>query len=82
MPVYPIDGSITNLPQPKDQSAEEARALVALTVDCISDDELRDTTFRVYLKRLALLLSGENVISDAVTEQHTKYTIQVLRELR
>ena len=56
--MYPVEKNTSNLPQPKDQSAETARTLVALTVDCISDDELRKTAFKVYLKRLALLLTS------------------------
>ena len=72
---------INYVAQLKDQSAEDARALIALTVDCISDDELRQTAFRVYLERVAILLTSGDMVTTMVTDQHIEYAIQMLWEL-
>ena len=50
--------------------------MVTCTVDCISDDQLRELAFTVYVKRAAFILTRTNIISDPVVE--VKYVVQVL----
>ena len=55
--------------------------MIGLTVDCISDGTLRETAFKVYLKRVALLLTSGGEVSTEAAEQHLEYAVQVLWEL-
>lgn len=54
--------------------------LVTRIVDCVSDDQLKEVTFGVFLKQVAFLSAGSNS-SDPVVEQQVKYAAQLLWEL-
>lgn len=43
----------------------------------MSDDQLQDIAFKIYVKRAAVLSTGAHTISDPVVEQ-VKYAVQVL----
>ena len=63
-----------DLPKSVDQSVK----LVTCVVDSISDDQLLELAFTVYMKRAAFLLTGTNIIVSDPVEEQVKYAVQVL----
>ena len=58
-------------------SLDQSVKLVTCTIDSISDVQLLELAFTVYMKRAAFLFTGTNIISDPV-EEEVKYAVQVL----
>ena len=54
---------------------------IARVIDCITDDNLHDVTFKVHLRRLSLLSASAASSGDPNVYELIKYCAQVLRQL-
>ena len=67
------------MPAPKAEPAKPSP--IARVIDCITDDNLHDVTFKIHLRRLSLLSASAASSGDPNVYELIKYCAQVWRQL-